>query len=218
MDKFKHDLQHKFDQREIQPTDEAWGKITGELATSKTSKTKSLWLWSGIAAGFIGLLVLLSPLFLSTTSTPSVVNSAEKESTTETLRPSIESLSQLQPHGIQDIPIDFSQPTLPIKIPKVELDQQPSSTAIKAASLLAEVEQELEAERFSQKNLDETELLLAQAMAKLSNKTDRQLIKTITAESLLAEVNLQDNTSLRDKIWKLIEVNFKELKTSLGTR
>jgi hypothetical protein len=90
--------------------------------------------------------------------------------------------------------------------------------ATKAASLLAEVEQELEAERFSQKNLDETELLLAQARAKLSNKTDRQLMTTITAESLLAEVDLQDNASLRDKIWKLIEVNFKELKTSLGTR
>ncbi|PKG44045.1 hypothetical protein [Psychroflexus sp. MES1-P1E] len=218
MDKFKHDLQHKFDQREIQPTDEAWGKITGELATSKTSKTKSLWLWSGVAAGFIGLLVLLSPLYLSTTSVPSVVNSADKEYTSEIVRPSIESLSQLQPHGIQGIQIDFSQPTLPIKIPKVELDQQPSSIATKATSLLAEIEQELEAERFSQKNLDETELLLAQARAKLSNKTDRQLLKTITAESLLAEVDLQDNTSLRDKIWKLIEVNFKELKTSLGTR
>ena len=218
MDKFKHDLQHKFDQREIQPSDEAWGKITGELATSKTNKTKSLWLWSGIAAGFIGLLVLLSPLYLSTTSTPSVVNSAEKESTSETLRPPIESLSQLQPHGIQDIQVDFSQPSLPIKIPKFELDQQLSSIATKATSLLAEVEQELEAERFSQKNLDETELLLAQARAKLSNKTDRDLMTKITAESLLAEVDLQDNTSLRDKIWKLIEVNFKELKTSLGTR
>jgi hypothetical protein len=218
MDKFKHDLQHKFDQREIQPTDEAWGKITGELATSKTSKTKSLWLWSGIAAGFIGLLVLLSSLYLSTTSVPSVVNSAEKESIIEILKPSIESLSQLQTHGIQNIQVDFSQPSLPIKIPKFELDQQPSSMAAKAASLLAEVEQELEAERFSQKNLDETELLLAQARAKLSNKTDRRLIKTITAESLLAEVDLQDNTSFRDKIWKLIEVNFKELKTSLGTR
>jgi hypothetical protein len=127
-------------------------------------------------------------------------------------------LSQLQTHGIQNIQVDFSQPSLPIKIPKFELDQQPSSMAAKAASLLAEVEQELEAERFSQKNLDETELLLAQARAKLSNKTDRRLIKTITAESLLAEVDLQDNTSFRDKIWKLIEVNFKELKTSLGTR
>jgi hypothetical protein len=105
-----------------------------------------------------------------------------------------------------------------IKIPKVELDLQPSYIATKATSLLAEVEQELEAERFSQKNLDETERLLAQARAKLSNKTDRELMTTITAESLLAEVDLQDNASLRDKIWKLIEVNFKELKTSLGTR
>ena len=147
-----------------------------------------------------------------------MVNSAEKESIIETLRPPIKSLSQLQPHGIQDIPIDFSQLSLPIKIPKFELDQQLSSIATKATSLLAEVEQELEAERFSQKNLDETELLLAQARAKLSNKTDRQLMTTITAESLLAEVDLQDNASFRDKIWKLIEVNFKELKTSLGTR
>jgi len=219
MDKFKNDIQQKFSQREIQPTDEAWGKITGELATSKSSTSKSLWLWSGIAAGFIGLLVLLTPMYFSTNEALPVVNS-EKKSTqdTYTLQDQITSVNQLITKGIKKSPVQLSGTNSIIKIPKTVMSSQSTTIQLKANSLLAEVEQELENDRFTQKNINEVDALLAQARANLTSQKEQQIFDQLSAEQLLAEINLEDTNSFRDKIWTLIETNFKELKTSLGAR
>lgn len=219
MDKFKNDIQHKFNQREIQPTVEAWGKITGELATSRTNKTKWLWLWSGIAAGFIGLLVLLSPLYFSNSTNESVVNSEEKENNAMVAeRESMALVNQLKSNGIQVFPVKLSKSKLAIEILKSNSSNTLTPTQLKANTLLAEVEQELEDERFSQQNIKEVDALLVQARANLSSRKDQQMFDQLSAESLLAEVDLEDTNSLKDKIWKLIEVNFNELKSSLGAR
>jgi hypothetical protein len=219
MDKFKNDIQQKFSQREIQPTDEAWGKITGELASSRARKTKSLWLWSGIAAGFIGLLVLLTPLYLSQSNSLPVVNSEEKETQTiEVRRESIVSVNQLQSRGIKIAPIQMSKSKLVINAIELSTSKNLTPTHLNPKTLLAEVEQELEEERFTQKNINEVDALLAQARANLTSKQDQELFDQLSAQQLLAEIDLEDSNSFRDKIWTLIEVNFKELKTSLGTR
>lgn len=219
MDKFKNDIQHKFSQREIQPTEEAWGKITGELATSRTSKTKVFWLWSGIAAGFIGLLVLLTPLYFSTNVITSVANSEEKEIQEVVIeRERIALVNQLHSNGIQISPLTFSNSKLSIEIPKSHSNNSVAPNNQKAQTLLAEVEQELENERFSQKNVDEVGDLLAQARAKISSQKEQQIFDQLSAERLLAEVELEDPNSFKDKIWKLIEVNYKELKSSLSAR
>ncbi|WP_019038281.1 hypothetical protein [Psychroflexus tropicus] len=219
MDKFKKEIQQKFSQREIQPTDEAWGKITGELASSRAKKTKSPWLWAGIAAGFIGLLVLLAPMYLLENTSLPVVNSKEKETPTiEAKRESLISVDQLQSKGILKSTVRFSSDNSIIEVPKTVIRSQPTSTQLKANSLLAEVEQELKNERYTQKNINEVDALLAQARANLSSAKDLQLFDQISAEQLLAEIDLEDTNSFRDKIWTLIETNFKELKTSLGAR
>lgn len=219
MDKFKDDIQHKFSQRNIQPTDEAWGKITGELATSRTNKTKSLWLWSGIAAGFIGLLVLLTPLYFSTSTNESIVNSEErKPNVIGVERESMALVNQLKSNGIQMLPIAYPKPNSAIEILKSYSNTNLTPTQLKANTLLAEVERELEDERFSQQNINEVDALLAQARANFSSRKDQQIFDQLSAESLLAEVDLEDTSSLKDKIWKLIEVNYKELKSSLSAR
>ncbi|MFD0930988.1 hypothetical protein ACFQ0R_00100 [Psychroflexus salinarum] len=219
MDKFKSDIQHKFSQRNLQPTDEAWGKITGELATSRTNKTKSLWLWSGIAAGFIGLLVLLTPLYFSTSTNEAVVNSEKKESNgIVSARESMALVNQLKSRGIQVASIRLPESRVIIKKAKPISTNTLTPTQLKANTLLAEVEQELEKERFSQQNLNEVEALLAQARTDLSSEKEQQIFDQLSAESLLAEVDLENSDSFKDKIWKLIEVNFNELKSSLGAR
>jgi hypothetical protein len=217
MDKFKDDLQHKFNQREIQPTDEAWGKITGELATSSSSK--SPWLWGGIAAGFIGLLVLLTPMYFSTNNKVPVVNSEKsKTENVEVKKQSLVSVNQLQRGEIRTASVQFSHTKLEWKTPQpISADVQ-NPIQLKANTLLAEVEQELENERFTEQNMNEVDALLAQARAKLSSKKDQELFDQLTAESLLADIDLEDSNSFKDKIWKLIEVNFNELKSSLGVR
>lgn len=219
MDKFKNDIQHKFNQREIQPTDEAWGKITGELATSRTNKTKWLWLWSGIAAGFIGLLVLLSPLYFSTNTNVSVTNSEEKEpQDIDVKRQSLISVSQVESRGIQTAAFRLPESRVTIKRSKPISTNTLTPTQLKANTLLAEVEQELEDKRFSQQNINEVDALLAQARANLSSKKDQQIFDQLSAEQLLAEIDLDATESFKGKIWKLIEVNYNELKSSLGAR
>lgn len=219
MDKFKNDIKHKFNQREIQPTDEAWGKITGELATSRTNKTKRLWLWSGIAAGFIGLLVILSPLYFSTNTNVSVTNSEEKEpQDIDVKRQSLISVSQVESRGIQTAAFRLPEFRVTIKRSKPISTNTLTPTQLKANTLLAEVEQELEDEQFSQQNINEVDALLAQARANLSSKKDQQIFDQLSAEQLLAEIDIDATESFKDKIWNLIEVNFNELKSSLGAR
>lgn len=219
MDKFKNDIQHKFSQREIQPTDEAWGKITGELATSRKSKAKSLWLWSGIAAGFIGLLVLLAPLYIMESTKLPVVNSEEKETTENGIKLQLaESVNRLESKGFVNKRLQFSQSQQSVPVPYYKSLEKTSEIPGRAISLLAEVEREMEQERFSQENMSEVDALLAQARAKITSQKDQQIFDQLTAEALLAEVDLEDENSLRDKIWNLIETNFKDLKSSLGSR
>lgn len=219
MDKFKTDIQHKFSQRELEPSDESWGKITGGLATSRTKKTKSLWLWSGIAAGFLGLLVLLTPLYLSTSTNESVVDSEKKESTQEVmLNRKLVLASQLKSQGLKTGGLKWSPITSDIQIPKINPIEKPDALQMKAISLLAEVEKEIEKEHFSQHQIDEVDALLAEARIKLSSEKDHQIFDQLNAEILLAEIDFQNNNSFRDKIWKLIEVNFNELKSSFGSR
>lgn len=219
MDEFKNNIQNKFSQREIQPTDEAWGRITGELATSRTSKTKSLWLWSGIAAGFIGLLVLLTPLYFTESNSLPVVNLEEKETQTiEVERESMVSVNQLQSRGIKTSPIQISKSKLIMNVIEPSNIKNLTPNQLKAQTLLAEVEQELENERFSQQNIDEVDNLLAQARTKLSTQKDQKIFDQLSAESLLAELDLENGDSFKDKIWKLIEMNYKELKSSLSAR
>ncbi|MBZ9626489.1 hypothetical protein LB450_00090 [Psychroflexus sp. CAK1W] len=220
MDKFKDDIQHKFNQRDLQPTEEAWGKITGELASSRTIKTKALWLWSGIAAGFIGLLVLLSPAYFSVSvDQVPVANSEEKQTQEmEAERRNIVSVIQLQPKAIKATFVQLPKSKLRIEAPKSISTSNLKPNHLKAKTLLAEVEQELEEERFRQQNVSEVEVLLAEARAGLSTPKDKQIFDQLTAKRLLAEVDSENPDSFQDKIWKLIEVNFNELKSSLGAR
>jgi hypothetical protein len=219
MDKFKKDLQHKFNHREIQPTDEAWGNITGELATSRNHKTKSLWFWGGIAAGFVGLLVLLSPLYVPTTTNVPVANSEEKETQTiQVKRESMVSVNQLQSRGIKVAPIQISKSKSVINFTQPFTTKNLTPTHLNPKTLLAEVEQEIEMESFSQNKIEEVDALLAQARAKLESDQDRRILDLLTTESLLAEIDSDNAEPFKTKVWKLIEMNYKELKSSLTAR
>jgi uncharacterized protein (DUF1778 family) len=54
--KFEEDIKHKFEGRKIQPSAQAWEKISGQLNTITTAK-KSGYQWYAIAASVIGLLI-----------------------------------------------------------------------------------------------------------------------------------------------------------------
>ncbi|OAB76048.1 hypothetical protein [Cochleicola gelatinilyticus] len=59
--KFEDHLREKLEEREIQPSKDAWSKLEAQLGEEKKSNIKGYW-WA-IAAGFIGILIVSTVFF-----------------------------------------------------------------------------------------------------------------------------------------------------------
>jgi len=61
--KFEDNLKEKLEQRRLQPSTNAWEKLNNKLETNQTKRSnKSFW-WVGIAASFVGILIVASVFF-----------------------------------------------------------------------------------------------------------------------------------------------------------
>lgn len=70
--KFEENIKEKLEQREIQPSQDAWNKLSSRLnKEEKNSPKKSYW-WLGIAASFIGLLIISIVMIRNTSNTHEV--------------------------------------------------------------------------------------------------------------------------------------------------
>ncbi len=66
-DKIEKHIQKVFKEREIQPSNQAWEKLSNQLSTSNQSQNKG-YVWYGVAASLIGILVL-SILYINSSDT-----------------------------------------------------------------------------------------------------------------------------------------------------
>ncbi len=56
--KFEEQMKEKLDQRNIKPSDSAWETIASQMNSTNDSRKKNSFLWYGIAAGFIGIILV----------------------------------------------------------------------------------------------------------------------------------------------------------------
>ncbi len=56
--KFEEQMKEKLDQRNIKPSDSAWEAIASQMNSTNDSRKKNSFLWYGIAAGFIGIILV----------------------------------------------------------------------------------------------------------------------------------------------------------------
>jgi len=61
--KFEDNLKEKLEHRRLQPSTNAWEKLQNKLETNQTKKSKETYWWLGIAASFIGILIVASVFF-----------------------------------------------------------------------------------------------------------------------------------------------------------
>ncbi len=61
--KFEEDIKDKIEQRQLQPSSNAWSKLSERLDAEPKRKTNKTYWWLSIAASFVGLLIVFSMLF-----------------------------------------------------------------------------------------------------------------------------------------------------------
>ena len=71
--KFEEQCKEKLEKRTIAPSDAAWERLSAQLETQKKKRKPGIWL--GIAAGFIGILIV-SVLYFSTGNPDEVLEDA----------------------------------------------------------------------------------------------------------------------------------------------
>ena len=67
--KFEENIREKLQERELQPSKEAWNKLTATLENEPNKKTNRM-MWIGVAASLAGILLVVSFLFKSTDTEP----------------------------------------------------------------------------------------------------------------------------------------------------
>lgn len=89
--KFEENIKDKIESREIQPSADSWNKLASRLDAEGNKKKKSYW-WLGIAASFIGLIIISVVMFNnvsdSNESVPIIV-----EENNDTIIPETENLN-----------------------------------------------------------------------------------------------------------------------------
>ncbi|MEO8934553.1 MAG: hypothetical protein ABI295_09605, partial [Xanthomarina sp.] len=79
--KFEENMKEKLEKRTLQPSTQAWDKLSGKLqADTKKASSKTIW-WLGIAASFVGILFMVNVFFTTSRSgnnTPVLVDTESK--------------------------------------------------------------------------------------------------------------------------------------------
>lgn len=78
--KFEENIKEKLDKRTLQPSSEAWNKLSGRLESSDSKPTSKVYWWLGIAASIVGILLITNQFFNNQPTqiiTPEIVNTPE---------------------------------------------------------------------------------------------------------------------------------------------
>jgi hypothetical protein len=68
--KFEDKLREQLEERQLQPSTDAWNKLSEQLDTHETTRNEKAYWWLGIAASLVGVLMLVTFLNKDVTETP----------------------------------------------------------------------------------------------------------------------------------------------------
>lgn len=239
LNKFEKEIKEKLKGREIEPSLQAWEKVSKGLDTANKPKGKHYYRYA-IAAGFIGLLFILTLYFrqgqIPSGETEIVVNPAETDGTAEKDVPlvipekkgetSITEVSDLPKSTVENLKVESKSPgasnpavaaiesTGPPVSVKVELTQE-----VIIETKLAELLQKVHVmEQYQQTVTDrEVDSLLRQAQEELLAHNSG-MEPSINATALLMEVEDELDESFRDQLFNTLKAGFQKVRTAVADR
>lgn len=233
--RFDESIKEKLESRSLQPSNEAWNKLSERLEhEDKKQNNKTFW-WMGIAASIIGIafigfqfldreeikpVIVDSPTRMEYNTTPTIpVEPVEKQHTVIEQTQLKETFTTKNRNRV----IVIAENKI-VRKEKIQ-DQKPIAVAPESLTFEAQKIQEVVAEvqKLRDKNQevsdDAIDALLLQAQRELSSK--RLFNKTtgaVDANMLLADVENDLDQSFRSKVFEAIKASYGTVKTAVAQR
>lgn len=244
-DKFEKHIKSQFKDREIQPSENAWEKISSEL-NSDTSKKKPVYLWMGIAASVMVLIGIALFYFNGSDDVNEiqfeVVDTDKKEALEE--RKSTESVSFLEKepevvvkNDVEKINSGVAKKQESIKnkeiitvedeievasVERIVLEKKGDELEIsddiintKVAGIVAQLDV---LEQYSTVTDAEVDSLLKRAQQEILQEKIFKTDKSVDALALLTEVEGELDQSFRDQIFNSLKASFIKVRTAVADR
>jgi hypothetical protein len=244
-DKFEKHIKSQFKDREIQPSENAWEKISSEL-NSNTSKKKPVYLWMGIAASVMVLIGIALFYFNGSDDVNEiqfeVVDTYNKEALEE--KKSTESVPFLEKepeavvkNDVEKINSGVAKKQESIKnkeiitvedeievasveriVPEKKGDELEISDDIintKVAGIVAQLDV---LEQYSTVTDAEVDSLLKRAQQEILQEKIFKTDKSVDALALLTEVEGELDQSFRDQIFNSLKASFIKVRTAVADR
>jgi len=242
LNNFEKQAKERLSKREIQPTNRAWKEISVALE-EKNSALKPGYFWYGIAAGFVGILIVSVLYFKPTTAVVkesqivnNPVNSSKKEQKQSQEQQNIlipnekikrkEAIVAGQHEEVKNGRLQKPQKSNAIASvsPGVEKDLSPKIAATHSEEIINSKLEEV----FAKVNLLETnkstltdmevDSLLRQAQKEILTERLFREDMTVDATALLSEVEDELDHSFRDQIFEKLKTGFNKVRTAVADR
>lgn len=245
-DKFEKHIKSQFKDREIQPSENAWEKISSEL-NSDTSKKKPVYLWMGIAASVMVLLSIALFYFNGSTDVNEIQLEVVDTDTKEVLeeKKSTESLpfqekepeviaatddlekinsvadkkqESIKKNEIISIEDEIEVASVESILPKKANSTLEISDDIINTKVAGIVAQIDVLEQYSTVTDAEVDSLLKRAQQEILREKIFKTDKSVDALALLTEVEGELDQSFRDQIFNSLKASFIKVRTAVAAR
>lgn len=241
-DKFEKHIKKQLNEREINPSDNAWDKISGQLQNPESPKSKRFF-WYSVAAAFIGILIVSSIYFNSkaeridpkiqiaeTPNEPVVIPNTEaivikQDAVEEKIAISDKaSIKNAKKPGVQlETDLDYnaqiaSNANVNDKVIKADAVPNAKEQLINAkiAEIVAQVNL-LENSNLPVSSIEVDSLLRQAQQEILTDKIFNQEGK-VDAMALLNEVEGELDQTFREQIFETLRAGFLKVKTAVADR
>jgi cytoskeletal protein RodZ len=223
---FENRFKKALEERTLQPSSKSWEQLRSKLDGQQKQSKTSYW-WLGIAASFVGGVLLVSLLFNSASEIeePALV---EQSTPAETITPLPEETSIIETPVVEHIAnaaTEKSSRELRVTTTNGNIlsEEKPISETENTA-FNEQIDEAIAAVIAFEETLEnateaEVDLLLQQAAEKITR--EKQFVTpggSVSAMALLEDVELELERSFRDKVFEILKAGYLKTKDAVANR
>jgi hypothetical protein len=243
--KFDENIKEKLEGRNIQPSSEAWNKLSERLDNQKKNGSSKPYWWLGIAASIIGILLVVSQFLnneIKVEASPKVVETPMliKQDANTQIANEVDNSDIMKTEELEKVHETTNSTKLIInnteeaiavntteKVNKEEKDIIVKPLEIIEESLSFEDQQiknvvaKVQSMEFDENTISDADInaLLEQAQREIRlNNLINETTGVVDADALLQDVEADLDQSFRTKVFEALKLSFKSVKTAVAQR